>query len=302
MNAPTHDALAVGTAGELIARRFPFLAPLGIEPFGSGVDNSAFLVNEEWVFRFPRNAGSARLLERECRILPILAGHLPLPVPVPVYVGEPSDAFPLPFAGYSRISGRTACSVAWTEALRTEAAAPLARFLAALHAVPLDSETRAWAPGDDFRKTYLRERLPHLERSLRAVPLLPGVEIQAVLRLADDLASTPPLARDSCWLHGDLYARHVLVDDALRPCGIIDWGDVHVGDPALDLSIAYSFLPPGGRECFRAEYGPIDDATRARARFRALFYGAVLRQMGIEQGDTGLQRAGEYALRFALEG
>ena len=37
------------------------------------------------------------------------------------------------------------------------------------------------------------------------------------------------------FVHGDLYSRHLLVDDAGRPCGVIDWGDCHVGDPAVDL-------------------------------------------------------------------
>jgi aminoglycoside phosphotransferase (APT) family kinase protein len=80
---------------------------------------------------------------------------------------------------------------------------------------------------------------------------------------------------------------------------VIDWGDAHLGDRALDLSIAFSFLPPAARPAFRAAYGPIDDATWDRARFRALFYGVVLVEYGLGIGDEAIRAAGAYALRAA---
>jgi aminoglycoside phosphotransferase (APT) family kinase protein len=79
-------------------------------------------------------------------------------------------------------------------------------------------------------------------------------------------------------------------------CGVIDWGDVHLGDPALDLSIAFSFLPPGARAAFREAYGPIDAATWDRARFRALHYAVLLSDYGADVGGEAIRAAGEYAL------
>jgi aminoglycoside phosphotransferase (APT) family kinase protein len=102
-------------------------------------------------------------------------------------------------------------------------------------------------------------------------------------------------------VHGDLYARHFLVDGSNTPCGVIDWGDVHLGDPALDLSIAYSFLLPGARSAFQEAYGHTDDtALWERARFRALAYGILLTHYGSEVGDEAIQAAGEYALNAVL--
>ena len=100
-------------------------------------------------------------------------------------------------------------------------------------------------------------------------------------------------------MHGDLYARHLLVDEAKALAGVIDWGDVHVGDPALDLSIAFSFLPPAARHTFRQTYGEIDEATWARARFRALHYGAILVEYGANSADLAIKALGEYALQYA---
>jgi hypothetical protein len=52
-----------------------------------------------------------------------------------------------------------------------------------------------------------------------------------------------------CLVHGCLYSRHVIVepsdaesDEDARLAGIIDWGDVHAGDPSGDLACAWSLF------------------------------------------------------------
>jgi aminoglycoside phosphotransferase (APT) family kinase protein len=297
----TADAeLSGDQARGLIESQFPTLAPARVEALGVGWDNVAFLVNSRWVFRFPRRQIAAALIEREARVLPLLAPHLPVPIPVPVFVGIPADGYPYPFAGYEMIPGKTACHVAWTDAERARNAVPLAQFLAALHAIPVDEATRGWAPGDEIGRTNLRKRAAVAAERLRAVAALPGViESGAILNRMERLAETPPLSGPTCWVHGDLYARHILVGDDHLLCGVIDWGDVHLGDPALDLSLAFSFLPPAAHDAFRDAYGAIDDATWDRARFRALHYGALLTHYGAEVGDDAIRRVGEHALQNA---
>lgn len=103
-------------------------------------------------------------------------------------------------------------------------------------------------------------------------------------------------------VHGDLYARHLLKGDEGALCGVIDWGDLHLGDPALDLNVAYALLPPEDRAAFWSAYGDVDDATRARARFRALHYGVTLVWYGLDIGDEALIDVGALALSRALTG
>jgi aminoglycoside phosphotransferase (APT) family kinase protein len=288
-------------ARPLIESQFPNLAPARVETLGVGWDNVAFQVNEGLVFRFPRRRIAAALIEREAQALPLLAPHLPVPIPVPAFVGVPADGYPYPFAGYEMIAGMTACSVAWSDAERARNAAPLARFLAALHGIPVDEATRAWAPGDEIARTDLRKRATVAIERLRAVPssVLKDFKIDTIGDHMAGLAETPPLSKPTCWVHGDLYARHVLVGNDHLLCGVIDWGDVHLGDPALDLSIAFSFLPLAARDVFRAAYGSIDDATWDRARFRAFHYGALLTHYGVDIGDDAIRRVGQYALQTA---
>jgi aminoglycoside phosphotransferase (APT) family kinase protein len=268
---------------------------------GVGWDNAAFVVNKRYVFRFPRRRFAAGLIEREAHILPRLAPHVPLPIPVPEFVGHPADRYPYYFAGYAILPGTTADRVTWTEDERAACAVPLARFLAALHRVPIDDETRGWAPGDEIERTNLTKRLTVLQERLQIIaPQLSDVDPAAIENLLRRLARTSPLSTLTCWVHGDLYARHVLVNDTKRPCGVIDWGDVHLGDPALDLSIAFSFLPPDARPRFQDAYGSVEDTMLwDRAWFRALSYGIILTHYGIEVGDDAIRAAGEYALRAA---
>jgi aminoglycoside phosphotransferase (APT) family kinase protein len=295
--------LTEGQAALLIERQFPGLAPAEMEPLGVGWDNIAFLVNRRWVFRFPRRQVAANLLEREARILPLLAPHLPLRIPVPEYVGAATRGYPYVFAGYPVLGGETACRRALTEGETADLAPALGDFQRALHHIPIGAATLEWAPGDEIARADVGRRAPQVKERLLANPAgLELGEVRALCELVDELATTPMGTAGACWVHGDLYARHLMLDDANQLVGVIDWGDVHVGDPAIDLSIAFSFLPPTARQRFRQVYGEIDEATWNRARFRAIHYGALLTEYGAATGDTAIQAAGEYALKFAPAG
>ena len=70
------------------------------------------------------------------------------------------------------------------------------------------------------------------------------------------------------WHHGDLDARNWLVRDG-RISGVIDWGSMGVGDPAVDVMVAWKLRSAAARDAFR-EALPIDEATWERARGWAL--------------------------------
>lgn len=293
--------LTAERAAELIAEQFPELAPVTLEHLGTGWDNTAYVVNGRWVFRFPRRQVAARIIENEIQILPCLAPRLPVPVPVPRYVGRAAADYPHVFAGYELLAGTTACQVALTVDERMASAEPLARFLAALHGLPHD--IAPIAPGDEIARADMKLRVPLLlERLVAIEPHEPevaqaGTAIRAAIMT---LSETPPWPGPLRWSHGDLYARHILIGDGRRVCGVIDWGDVHLGDPAIDLSIACSFLPAAAHPVFRAAYGAMDDDTWSRARYRAIFYGVTLVYYGRQIADAAIVEAGRAALRFAL--
>jgi aminoglycoside phosphotransferase (APT) family kinase protein len=277
----------------LIENQFPDLAPLEVQPFGQGWDNTAFLTTGSLVFRFPRRQIAVALMETEIRILPRIAPHLPVAIPVPRWVGRPDDRYPWPFSGYSLLPGQTADRRGLGERERRALARPLGEFLAALHANP---------PVDLEPDTIGRLNVPRLSTKIRG--LIPDL---ATLGLIDDPGPALDLVEVSQDLspgthrtpvHGDLYARHLILSEADTLAGVIDWGDLHVNDPAADLSIAWSFLPPSARDDFRRGYGTIDASSWRLARLRALHYAAVLIDFGRGTQDAPLIREGTQALGY----
>jgi aminoglycoside phosphotransferase (APT) family kinase protein len=285
-------------AAELVARSFPELAPVGLRPLGDGWDNTAYLVNDELVFRFPRRELAAPLMLTECALLPALAPALPLPVPVPVHVAPEgaSASFPWSFSGYRLLAGRTACAADLDARARRVAAPLLGSFLRALHAFPADRARRLGAPPDTFgrldlakRSAMIRERLDVArERGL----------VEDATRWDHVLEDRPRgwVPTGETLVHGDLYARHVLVDGRSVPAGVIDWGDVHLGDPAVDLALAHVLLPPDAHAAFLEAYGVCDDDTWRVARLRALFSALTTLVYGADVGEADLEREARVAL------
>jgi aminoglycoside phosphotransferase (APT) family kinase protein len=290
----------VPLARALVESQFRDLAPARVEPFGVGWDNTAYLVNGQWVFRFPRRSIAVPLIEREMSLLPAVAPTVPLPIPVPKYMGSPSASYPWPFAGYRRLDGRTACTAGLSERDRAALAEHLARFVRALHSFPLREALDRAAPGDELGRVDLGSRIPKARARLGELMALGLLDPSAAAPLESLLArmQARSVAPDAVLVHGDLYARHVLVDTQGRAAGIIDWGDIHLGHRAVDLALAHIFLPPAAREAFRLAYGAIDDATWELARFRALYHSANVTHYAYRVGDPDLLREGRLALAW----
>jgi aminoglycoside phosphotransferase (APT) family kinase protein len=266
----------------LMVARFPALAHHDPVPVGAGWDNAAWRVGER-IFRFPRKELAVKFLRAEIGVLPAL--DLPFPVPVPDRVADPGDPYPFPWAGYRELPGTTGCSADLGVEARAALAGPLGASLSILHAHEIPPGT----PGDVIGRADLPRRAVLLRERFREI-----LGDEGPFAGMDALADTPPWDGPPVLVHGDLYPRHVLVHNG-RISGIIDWGDVHAGDPALDLAIAHAFVPSSAREAFFDAYGPVDAATRDRARFHAWRYAAALGAFGRSVGDAGMERMSRWA-------
>jgi aminoglycoside phosphotransferase (APT) family kinase protein len=70
------------------------------------------------------------------------------------------------------------------------------------------------------------------------------------------------------WYHGDLNAENLLVRDG-RLVAVLDFGGLAVGDPTIDLVVAWELLDHEARATFRDALG-VDEATWSIARGWAL--------------------------------
>lgn len=302
------NELTAEQARQLIEGQFPELSPATVVPFRRGWDNVAFRVNDDWVFRFPRRQLGAECMESEIKVLPKIAAAMPVPIPNPEFIGRPTPGYPWPFAGYRFLRGTTACAASRTDEQRSAAATTLATFLRRLHSLPLADLIQNGALPDLYGRLDLARRIPQTRQRLEEIRKA-GL-LQDVTRLEHLIGKTQSRFGDanfasgpaSVLLHGDLYVRHLLVDDTGELCGVIDWGDVHYGVPANDLMIAHSFLPPAAHLTFREAYGPIDDETWQLARFRALNHATVLLLYAASVSDETLLRAALTSMRYLQAG
>jgi aminoglycoside phosphotransferase (APT) family kinase protein len=270
----------------LIDGQFPELAQASLRPFAEGWDNAVWLVDERWAFRFPRRTIAIPGVEREIAVLPALAPRLPVGIPAPVFAGRPALGYPWPFFGAALLPGVEAGDAALDDGTRIRLAPVLARFLRALHDTELDQDLPIdpnWRGDMPHRVEMTVDWLARLEREgLWRAPA-------AVSDLLAEAEALPATTR-SVLCHGDLHFRHVLVDEHGTLTGVIDWGDLCRADPAIDLSLLWSFFPPEGRAAFLDAYGPLADDQLVRARLLAVNLCVVLALYGHQEGMAGVKR------------
>ena len=65
----------------------------------------------------------------------------------------------------------------------------------------------------------------------------------------------PGIAQTSIprWFHGDLLAENLLVSEG-RLAAVLDFGGLAVGDPTVDLIVAWEVLDDASREVFRRRH------------------------------------------------
>src|SRR5512138_1337800 len=102
-----------------------------------GENNDILVVNEELIFRFPRQQDILPAFQRERVLLLKLGKHLPLPIPQPIYDSGAEDQFGKVFMGYPLLPGRPLTEAALggqgNDAVLQTIARQLADFLTALH-------------------------------------------------------------------------------------------------------------------------------------------------------------------------
>jgi aminoglycoside phosphotransferase (APT) family kinase protein len=254
----------------LIEEQFPNLKPITITFLGEGWDNVVYRVNETYVFRFPRRQLAVGFLNTEYHILPQLQNSLPLPIPTLAWYGKPTKIYPWPFIGYHYLPGQSACAAKLSISERTNLAKPLAQFLSALHAITQPQAIALGVQQDPFDRLAIAKRKAKTQENItRLTKLRLPIDCD---RLVACLRSVEPIIDTGAkvLIHGDIYARHLLIDEQRNLSGIIDWGDACIANRAIDLAIIFSFLPPEARTTFLNVYGAIDDQTAHLARFRAL--------------------------------
>lgn len=253
---------------------FPELGAERVDALQDGWDSEVTLLEGDLIVRIPRRPEVEAAARAEARFLPVLATQLPLAVPEPLGSCERHGSIV-----YRRIPGAATTPERLRSLDATTTARQLVAVLAALRSldpglardagVP-DLGGAAWLAAyeelcDRFTATVV-PRLPEAQR-VDAASFLAGV----VPRLARS-----GVAEVGSVIHAELCADHVRCDDR-GLTGIIDWGDVRIGDPALDLvwplrETPAEFAEQVGAQLGSAAAGGPDLTVDADTRERVALY------------------------------
>lgn len=243
----------------LLADQMPELAALPLKRVGlTGTDNVLYRIGPAQLGRFPRLPHAEAQISVQAQWLPRLSLALPLSVPLTLRFGLPGAAYPFRWTVLPWLPGHAA----FAGPLDQEAAAlTLARFLKTLQAQPApeNAPLRGHADRLDLRLNGLAHAIGQFQGE--ADPLL-------LAKVAAGMRKLPPHDGPPVWVHGDLHPLNLL---ALRGrlTGVIDWGGLGLGDPAIDLMVAWILFDAPARETFRQAMASQPDAW---ARGRALAF------------------------------
>jgi aminoglycoside 2''-phosphotransferase len=200
-----------------------------------GQDHDVVIVGTDAVFRFPRHRRAYESLPREVAALALLKRH-PIGDVVPDVLVDCSDA-PLgrAFVGQRYRGGEPLprASVRAVGPMAYRFAAELARVLDTLAAVEVTDELRTVLTNAPISESF--DGLADAVRERLYAGLTPVERRAADAALDAVLALDPPT--NATLVQGDFTGRNLRWDaDDTRLTGVLDWGQVHLGDPAYDIA------------------------------------------------------------------
>lgn len=287
MTKPWDSTLSADTASVLSFLRAacPDMEFRSFRHLGQGWDNTIYLADEEWIFRIARRTLAIPLIEAEIRILPLLGPLLSIPIPALRHQGLFQEEYP--FISYRILPGAIAAGLDLTDMERRSFLQPVTRFLNELHAIPLTEDIRQRVLPDQMGRVNIPKRTQQIRSKIYVVREL-GMEFDN--DLLEDLfrrLATLSTQRPYTLVHGDLHARNVLIEDRSTLSGIIDWGDVHLGDPAKDMAFPLSFFNASAFGEFKEQYTLFDADTFCLSTMAAISNSCHLAEYALDIKEEG---------------
>ncbi|MCY4130992.1 MAG: aminoglycoside phosphotransferase family protein [Gammaproteobacteria bacterium] len=238
------DSVQVGT----IVSKNTDLAVREVKFLGEGWDFYNWLVNDHWVFRFPKRHSDIDTLVHEQKIL----NRLNLSVRTPrfeFWIERPSD-FHKPFAGYAYLPGSPlidfssdSCDLASIGKTTGEVLTELHQQSLTQPLVPVDP-LKLWTEG--FDEIVLRVH-PDLDEDIERHVQHAFADYRFRERTGHQVTT-----------HNDLGVEHILMNDRANVAGLIDWADSATangfvdfagiwawgGDPALTATLDHYYMDP----------------------------------------------------------
>ncbi len=275
-----------------------------ISLIGEGWDNLAYLVNNQYVFRFPRRPMGIDCMQNEIAILPYIAKHVSFPFSYPTCIGHPTKEYPAPFAGYEILKGHPLSENTAELIDEMSFAKKLALWLRELHAISVRLDDYGAIKGDQAWRYDINQRIERVKSCLKQYEdffINAGFKNEQLLNALDHFQniSFGDIPK-TFYCHGDLYSKHILVEHSNKLSGLIDWGDIHIGNPGTDLSIGFMIFSDDALRAFFDSYGTIETVSYNVAFFRSFWHPVILLPYCYEMKEESLKKWTILALNRAL--
>lgn len=227
-------------------------------------ENVTLEINEQWIFRFSKDVKTQENLEKEKRLLPQLAGILPVSTPNIEYSGTH-------FIGYRKLEGHALTKnllLRLDNHTRMGLARELGDFLRVLHHVSYHSGFVSEKPLD--RVDFWQDVWPVVSMKLSG---------KATKNARDYFKREKHFRYERKLIHGDFKGKHILVNRG-RITGIIDFGCTTFSDPARDFGrlaeklgkrFMREMLIYYANSCFDTQLGDRAEFHRRRGLFYIVF-------------------------------
>lgn len=232
-----------------------------------GLVNDVVIVDETWVFRFPKTEEDKRAQQKESRILDVVRQYVDMPVPAFILLSDSAVMYPI-IPGVPLDRNKL---LHQTDAVQAHLAEQIAQFLRQMHSIPVNALTQhdiSVFKRDASREAWVA-KLEEIQREL--FPLLWADQKAWVVELfAPVLAGELDMQAYSPSLtHYDLASYHILFDEPRGVInGVIDFGVAGITDPANDMALLINILGEHFLQRMQPHY-PDLETMLDRARFMA---------------------------------
>ena len=217
---------------KLIQKEFPGFTISSIKKTGEGDNSKAFIINENYIFRFPKREEVKQQIKREIAILPKIKSLLNLQIPQFEFVSPEIN-----FVGYKIIPGTPLTFKIYNslnKKQQTSIQQSLANFLSQLHHIDSSIFADCHLETMDIKEEYS----DNFKKAQKFIyPLISKSKQKIISQLFTEYLNNPENFNYApALIHNDFSKDHILFDTVNKEItGIIDFGDIALGDPDYDL-------------------------------------------------------------------
>ncbi len=217
---------------EIIQQEFPDFFISSIKKIGEGDNSKAFLINKNYILRFPKREEVKQQLKKEITVLPKIKSFLRLNIPDFTLISKN-----IHFVGHKSITGKFLNNKIYhslDKKNQKNIQKTLALFLTQLHKINLSTLNNCGLETMNYKEEYSynfedpkKLIYPNINRSGRKI----------ITKLFTNyLDDTENFEYKPALIHNDFSTDHILFEKATSGIsGIIDFGDLAIGDPDYDL-------------------------------------------------------------------